>query len=162
MLFAFVYGCLRLILDIADIRLRDRNPEAELLLAPRAARAAPTGEAATVEAGRARDHGWLPPAGSAFGARRAGPTGDDPRLAPRSGAQEVGDLRQAAGCRSAEARPQASRADPEDGAGELELGLHSDPRRADQARLSGIGNRNSQSAPTARSGTRAFAFEAEL
>lgn len=32
MLFAFVYGCLRLVLDIADIRLRDRNPEAELLL----------------------------------------------------------------------------------------------------------------------------------
>ena len=32
MLFAFVYACLRLVLDIADVRLRVRNPEAELLL----------------------------------------------------------------------------------------------------------------------------------
>lgn len=32
MLFAFVYHCLRLLLDLADIRLRARNPEAELLL----------------------------------------------------------------------------------------------------------------------------------
>ncbi len=32
MLFAFVYGCLRLFLDVADIRIRVRNPEAELLL----------------------------------------------------------------------------------------------------------------------------------
>jgi len=32
MLFAFVYGCLRLLLDVADIRLRVRNAEAELLL----------------------------------------------------------------------------------------------------------------------------------
>jgi putative transposase len=32
MLFAFIYGCLRLLLDVADIRLRAGNPEAELLL----------------------------------------------------------------------------------------------------------------------------------
>jgi hypothetical protein len=32
MLFAFVYGCLLLLLDVADIRFRARNPEAELLL----------------------------------------------------------------------------------------------------------------------------------
>ena len=32
MLFALVYSCLRLLLDIADVRVRVRNPEAELLL----------------------------------------------------------------------------------------------------------------------------------
>jgi transposase InsO family protein len=32
MLFAFLYSCLRLLLDIADVRLRLHNPEAELLL----------------------------------------------------------------------------------------------------------------------------------
>lgn len=32
MLIAFAYGCLRLLLDVADIRLRVKNPEAELLL----------------------------------------------------------------------------------------------------------------------------------
>jgi putative transposase len=32
MLFAFIYGCLRVLLDVADIRLRVRDPEAELLL----------------------------------------------------------------------------------------------------------------------------------
>lgn len=32
MLFAFVYGCLRILLDVADIRLRVENPESELLL----------------------------------------------------------------------------------------------------------------------------------
>jgi hypothetical protein len=32
MLFAFAYGCLRLVLDLADVRFRVRNPEAELLL----------------------------------------------------------------------------------------------------------------------------------
>ena len=32
MLFAFVYGCLRLLMNVADIRLRVHNPEAELLL----------------------------------------------------------------------------------------------------------------------------------
>jgi putative transposase len=32
MLFAFLYSCLRLLLDIAHVRLRLRNPEAELLL----------------------------------------------------------------------------------------------------------------------------------
>ncbi len=32
MLFALVYSCLRLFLDVADVRLRLNNPEAELLL----------------------------------------------------------------------------------------------------------------------------------
>jgi hypothetical protein len=32
MLFAFVYSLLRLLLDVADVRLRVRDPEAELLL----------------------------------------------------------------------------------------------------------------------------------
>jgi hypothetical protein len=32
MLFAFAYSCLRLLLDVSDIRLRVHNPEAELLL----------------------------------------------------------------------------------------------------------------------------------
>ena len=32
MLLAFLYGCLRLLLDVVDIRLRARNPEAEVLL----------------------------------------------------------------------------------------------------------------------------------
>jgi hypothetical protein len=32
MVFAMGYSCLRLLLDIADVRLRLRNPEAELLL----------------------------------------------------------------------------------------------------------------------------------
>jgi hypothetical protein len=32
MLLAFLYSCLRLLLDIADVRLRLGNPEAELLL----------------------------------------------------------------------------------------------------------------------------------
>ena len=32
MLFAFMYGCLRLLLDVVDIRLRVQNAEAELLL----------------------------------------------------------------------------------------------------------------------------------
>ena len=32
MLFALVYGCLRLVRDLAEIRLRVRNPEAELVL----------------------------------------------------------------------------------------------------------------------------------
>ena len=32
MLFAFLYGCFRLLLDLVDVRLRLRDPEAELLL----------------------------------------------------------------------------------------------------------------------------------
>ncbi len=32
MSFAFVYSLLRLLLDVADVRLRVRDPEAELLL----------------------------------------------------------------------------------------------------------------------------------
>ena len=32
MLFAFLYSCLRLLLDVADVRLRVREPDAELLL----------------------------------------------------------------------------------------------------------------------------------
>jgi len=32
MLFALVYSLLRLLLDVADVRLRVRDPEAELLL----------------------------------------------------------------------------------------------------------------------------------
>ena len=32
MLFAFLYSCLRLLLDVVDVRLRVRDPEAELLL----------------------------------------------------------------------------------------------------------------------------------
>ena len=32
MLFAFVYSLLRLLLDVADVRLRVRDPEAEFLL----------------------------------------------------------------------------------------------------------------------------------
>ena len=32
MLFAFVYSLLRLLLDVADVRLRVRDPEAELLV----------------------------------------------------------------------------------------------------------------------------------
>ena len=32
MLFAFLYSCLRLVLDVADVRLRVHDPEAELLL----------------------------------------------------------------------------------------------------------------------------------
>jgi hypothetical protein len=32
MLFAFVYNLLRLLLDVAEVRLRVRDPEAELLL----------------------------------------------------------------------------------------------------------------------------------
>lgn len=32
MLFAFIYGRVRLLLDVADVRLRVRNPEAEVLL----------------------------------------------------------------------------------------------------------------------------------
>src|SRR5579859_946768 len=32
MLFALVYSCLRLLLDVVDVRLRVRDPEAELLL----------------------------------------------------------------------------------------------------------------------------------
>ncbi len=32
MLFSFLYSCLRLLLDIADVRLRIDDPEAELLL----------------------------------------------------------------------------------------------------------------------------------
>ena len=32
MLFALLYCCLRLLLDLVDVRLRVRNPEAELLL----------------------------------------------------------------------------------------------------------------------------------
>ena len=32
MLFAFVYSVMRLLLDVADVRLRVRDPEAELLL----------------------------------------------------------------------------------------------------------------------------------
>jgi hypothetical protein len=32
MLFALLYSCLRLLLDLVDVRLRVRDPEAELLL----------------------------------------------------------------------------------------------------------------------------------
>ncbi len=32
MLFAFLYGCIRLLLDVADVRLRLHDPEAEVLL----------------------------------------------------------------------------------------------------------------------------------
>ena len=32
MLFAFLYSCLRLLLDVVDVRLRVRDPEVELLL----------------------------------------------------------------------------------------------------------------------------------
>ncbi len=32
MLFAFLYGCFRLLLDLVDVRLRLGDPEAELLL----------------------------------------------------------------------------------------------------------------------------------
>ena len=32
MLLAFLYSCLRLVLDVADVRLRVRDPEVELLL----------------------------------------------------------------------------------------------------------------------------------
>ena len=163
MLFAFIYGCLRLLLDVADIRLRVRNPEAELLLLRHELRVLrrqikrPTLRPAD-RAIMAAFHRLVPR--QALGGLVQPET--IPGLAPRTGAEEVGDIRSAAWCRSAAARHQVPGADPEDGEGELELGLHPDPRRAHQAGSEGFGNRHSEPAPAPRAWSGAFAFKAFL
>src|SRR5713101_2529368 len=120
MLIAFVYPRVRLLLDVADVRLRVRDPEAELLLLrhqlrvvrrqvkrPRLGMADRAIMAALSH--RVRRAAWV----GMLGARLASP----------AGAQKVGGLRSSPRSRATRSRSRASDADSANGQGQCEMGL---------------------------------------
>src|SRR5437870_12060608 len=143
MLFALVYSWLRLLLDLADVRLRVHDPEAELLLLRHQLRV--VRRQAAAEYCGSDHHGGPEPAGEPRGSRRdAGPAGNGSRLASRVGEKKVGSLRSPPWPRSARSRCRDPRADSADGEGQSEMGLRPSPRRVAQARSCGLGDRDSQ------------------
>src|SRR5450759_960724 len=146
MFLALAYAWLRLLLDLVDVRLRVHNPEVELASSPApASRGAPSGQEAAAEYCRSDDHGGAEPSGEPSGSSRdACPAGDGSRLAPRVGEEKVGALRSPAWSGSARSGCRDPEADSADGEGQSEVGLCPSPRRIAQARLSSLGDRDSQ------------------
>jgi hypothetical protein len=122
MLFALVYSLIRLLLDLVDVRLRVRDPEAELLLLRHQLRVVcPSGQETAVEYGGSDDHGGVEPADEPGGSsREAGPAGDGAGLAPRLSEKKVDNLRSPACPWSARSRSRAPAADSADGQGQPE------------------------------------------
>src|SRR5437870_4087078 len=128
MLFAVVYAWLRLILDLADVRLRLHNPEAELLLLrhqlrvvsrqvkrPRLNPADRTIMAAEPES---------EPCNSG---RHVGPAGDSSGLASRAGEKKVGSFWSPSQPRAAMPRSRASEAASAYGQGQPDVGRCASP-----------------------------------
>ncbi len=146
MLVAFAYSVLRLLLDVVDVRLRVRDPEAELLLLRHQLRVVrrqvkrPKLDLAdrTIMAALGRV------------VRRSALVGmlvqpeTVPRLASRAGAPEVGCLRSSARTWETRSGSRPSETDSADGKGKPEVGLRPSPRRVAQARSCGLCDGDSQ------------------
>src|SRR5712692_289622 len=164
MLFAFVYSLLRLFLDIADVRLRVRDTEAELLLLRHQLRVVrrqvrrPQLDVADRAIMAALSHRVSQAAWVGMLVQPATVLGWYRELV-----QKVGSLRPPARSRPTGSRSRAAELDPGDGQGQPEMGLCPHSRRTAQARSRDFGNRDSQVvAPELdRSGSIAIAIELE-
>src|SRR6266567_7759650 len=142
MLFALVYSLLRLFLDVADVRLRVRDPEAELLLLRHQLRVVrrqvkrPQLDVADRAIMAALSHRVKRAAWVGMLVQPA----NGPRLASPTCAQKVGGLWPPGRSGPTRSRSPAAVADPDNCQGQPEMGLRSHPRRVTQARLRGFRN----------------------
>ena len=164
MLFAFVYSLVRLLLDVVDVRLRVRDPEAELLLLrhqlrvvrrqvkrPQLDEADKTIMAAlSRRVSRAALVGMLVQPETVLGWHR--------ELVRRKWAA----FARCRGPRATKSRSRAAEADPGDRQGQPEMGLRPRPRRTAQARSQGISDCDSQIATPEPDRSGAVALAAEL
>src|SRR5712692_10048324 len=164
MLFAFVYSLLRLFLDIADVRLRVRDTEAELLLLRHQLRVVrrqvrrPQLDVADRAIMAALSHRVSQAAWVGMLVQPATVLGWY-----RERVQKVGSLRPPARSRPTRSRSRAAELDPGDGQGQPEMGLCPHSRRTAQARSRDFGNRDSHvvAPEPRRSGALAIATELE-